>query len=121
MTESAPSAKENSTVRVLVKAHAVLALVTVQLVFLLVLLAMVTLFVVVMQDILVLMELKVTQAKLHAQHVLMILIQVQQAKTNVIHVVTRRSVSQLVAISQRTLLDPIRNVLPPVQLHPWQS
>ena len=123
MTVPASNAKENSTVRILVKTHAVLALVTVQLVFQLVLLAMVTLFVVVMQDILVPMELKVTQAKLHAQHVLMILIQVQQAKTNVIHVVTRRSVSQLVAISQRTLLAPTPNALLLVlaQLHPWQS
>nr|NP_775448.1 peptide HP (rs14) [Rattus norvegicus]AAC27984.1 peptide HP [Rattus norvegicus] len=91
--------------------HVVLVPALARLVFQLQLLAMVTLFVVVMQDILVLMELIVRQAKLHAQHVLMILIQVQQAKTNVIHVVTIRSVSQLVAISQRTLLAPTPNAL----------
>ena len=91
--------------------HVVLVPALARLVFLLVLLAMVTLYADAQLVILAKMELKVTQAKLHAQHVLMILIQVQQAKTNVIHVVTRRSVSQLVAISQRTLLVRTPNAL----------
>ena len=92
-------------------------------VFLLVILVTVTLYADAQLVILAKMVLKVAQAKFHAQHVLMILIQVQQAKTNVIHVVTRRSVSQLVAISQRTLLVPTPNalLLVPAQLHPWQS
>ena len=92
MTESASNAKENSTVRILVKAHAVLALVTVQLVFQLQLLAMVTLFVVVMQEILVPMVLKVTQAKLHAQHALVTTTLAKQAQKIVFHVAKTRQV-----------------------------
>ena len=72
--------------------HVVLVPALARLVFLLVLLAMVTLFVVVMQDILVLMELKVTQAKLHAQHALVATTLAKQAQKIVFHVAKTRQV-----------------------------
>ena len=65
---------------------------TVQLVFLLVLLAMVTLYADAQLVILAKMELEVTQAKLHAQHALVTTTLAKQAQKIVFHVAKTRQV-----------------------------
>ena len=80
--------KEIHTKKIMEMMHVVLVPALARLVFLLVLLAMVTLFVVVMQDILVLMELIV----LHAQHALVTTTLAKQAQKIVFHVAKTRQV-----------------------------